>query len=460
MMRRLGQWLKQCRDYSVTPAQHYCASKSAVLHFNFKGFDVSNQEILKRQVALGVSGGIAAYKSIEVLRGLQRAGCDVRVAMTHHACEFIQPLTFRALSGAYVLVDDYAPDNPDPIAHITFSQTIDLFIIAPATANILAKMANGIADDFLTSTYLACNAPVLVAPAMNTTMWHHSATQRNIQNLKEAGVHVIEPDEGEMACGTIGPGRLSAPERIVEEALRILHEETKKDLPRGSNKARDLNEERILITTGATREAIDPVRFISNRSSGRMGFALAEAARRRGADVTVIAGATNVAPPADVAVIEVTSTEEMLAAVRERIGGATTFIAAAAVADYRAKNPVDSKIKKSKDKMVLELEPTPDILGDVSLSRTQDQLIIGFAAETNDLLKNAREKLTRKNLDMIVANDVSRNDSGFDSENNAVTILVRDNETPIEIPLTSKLDVANRILDEAIKLRKSLARRA
>jgi len=292
-------------------------------------------------------------------------------------------------------------------------------------------------------------------------MWHHPATQRNIQNLRDAGVHVIEPDEGEMACGTIGPGRLSAPERIVEEALKILHEDTKKDLSRGSNEARDLNEERILITTGATREAIDPVRFISNRSSGRMGFALAEAARRRGAEVTVIAGATNVPPPADVAVIEVTSTEEMLAAVRERIGGATTFIAAAAVADYRARNPADSKIKKSKDKMVLELERTPDILGDVSLSRMPDQLIIGFAAETNDLLTNAREKLTRKSLDMIVANDVSRNDSGFDSENNAVTILVRDNETPIEIPLTSKLGVANRILDEAIKLRrKSLANRA
>jgi phosphopantothenoylcysteine decarboxylase/phosphopantothenate--cysteine ligase len=429
--------------------------------FQFQGFDVSNQEILKKQVALGVSGGIAAYKSIEVLRGLQRAGCDVRVAMTRHACEFIQPLTFRALSGSYVLVDDYAPDNPDPIAHITFSQTIDLFIIAPATANILAKMANGIADDFLTSTYLACNAPVLVAPAMNTTMWHHPATQRNIHKLKEAGVHVIEPDEGEMACGTIGPGRLSAPERIVEEALKLLREDTKKNIPRGSEEARDLKEERILITTGATREAIDPVRFISNRSSGRMGFALAEAARRRGADVTVIAGATNIAPPADVAVIEVTSTEEMLAAVRERIGDATTFIAAAAVADYRAKNPADSKIKKSEEKMVLELERTPDILGEVSLSRTDGQLIIGFAAETNDLLNNAREKLTRKSLDMIVANDVSRNDSGFDSENNAVTILLRDNGTPIEISLTSKFDVANRILDEALKLRlKSLAKKA
>lgn len=426
---------------------------------------MSNQEILKKQVALGVSGGIAAYKSIEVLRGLQRAGCDVRVAMTRHACEFIQPLTFRALSGTYVLVDDYAPDNPDPIAHITFSQTINLFIIAPATANVLAKMANGIADDFLTSTYLACTAPVVVAPAMNTAMWHHPATQRNVQRLKAAGVHIIEPDEGEMACGTIGPGRLSAPERIVEKALEILlanstrsHSQVESSR---STETEDLSAERILITAGATREPIDPVRFISNRSSGRMGFALAEAAKRRGANVTVIAGATNVARPADVSVIEVTSTEEMLAAVREKIIDATTFIAAAAVADYRAKEPADSKIKKSKNELTLKLERTPDILGEVSRSRRQDQLVIGFAAETNDLLTNAREKLTRKGLHMIVANDVSRNDSGFDSENNAVTILVCDNETPIEIPLASKFDIANRILDEAIKLRrKSLAKRA
>lgn len=426
---------------------------------------MSNQEILKKQVALGVSGGIAAYKSIEVLRGLQRAGCDVRVAMTRHACEFIQPLTFRALSGSYVLVDDYAADNPDPIAHITFSQTIDLFIIAPATGNILAKMANGIADDFLTSTYLACTAPVLVAPAMNTAMWHHPATQRNVQRLKEAGVHIIEPDEGEMACGTIGPGRLSAPERIVELALKILYEDSTENSSNGesvqSDETGDLSAERILITAGATREAIDPVRFISNRSSGRMGFALADAAKRRGANVTVIAGTTNVAPPAGVAVIEVTSTEEMLAAVREKVGDATTFIAAAAVADYRAKNPANSKIKKSEDEIVLELERTPDILGEVTRSRAQDQLVIGFAAETNDLLANAREKLIRKRLDMIVANDVSRNDSGFDSENNAVTILVWGNATPIEIPLASKFEIANRILDEAIKLRrKSMAKQA
>lgn len=412
------------------------------------------------QVALGVSGGIAAYKSIEVLRGLQRAGCEVRVAMTRHACEFIRPLTFRALSGTYVLVDDYSPDNPDPIAHITFSQTVSLFVIAPATANLLAKMANGIADDFLTSTYLACTAPVVVAPAMNTTMWHHPATQRNVNKLKEAGVHIIEPDEGEMACGTIGPGRLSTPEKIVEFALGILKKNSSaigSSLPGPA----DLRDEVILITAGATREDIDPVRFISNRSSGRMGFALAEAAKRRGAKVQVVAGTISVPPPSDVEVIEATSAEEMLAAVRKHIKDATAFIAAAAVADYRPKQPANSKIKKSDAEIVLELERTPDILAEVARAKSAGQLIIGFAAETNDLLRNAREKLKQKNLDIIVANDVSRTDAGFDSENNEVRILIRDNETPIEIPLASKLDIADRILDEVIKLRrKSLAQPA
>ncbi len=416
------------------------------------------------QVALGVSGGIAAYKSIEVLRGLQRAGCEVRVAMTRHACEFIQPLTFRALSGAYVLVDDYSPDNPDPIAHITFSQTISLFVIAPATANLLAKMANGIADDFLTSTYLACTAPVVVAPAMNTTMWHHPATQRNVNKLRDAGVHIIEPDEGEMACGTIGPGRLSTPEKIVEIALDILKRAspaTTSHLSDQEKGADDLRNEVILITTGATREPIDPVRFISNRSSGRMGFALAEAAKRRGARVRVVAGTIGIQPPSDIEVIEANSAEEMLAAVREHIAGATTFIAAAAVADYRAKQPANSKIKKSSPEMVLELERTPDILAEVARAKSAGQLLIGFAAETNDLLRNARAKLKQKNLDMIVANDVSRTDVGFDSEDNEVKILIRDKETPIEIPLASKLTVADRILDEVIRLRrKSLAKPA
>ena len=244
----------------------------------------SGLEFAGRRVALGVSGGIAAYKAVEVLRGLQRAGCTVRVGMTRRACEFVTPLTFRALSGAHVVVDDYAPDNPDPIAHITFSQTVELFLVAPATANIIAKFAAGVADDFLTSTYLASNAPVLVAPAMNTTMLKHPATQRNLARLRADGVRVVEPDAGEMACGTIGPGRLSDPQLIVAAALEVLRERDRRDS--------DLAGERVLITTGATVEEIDPVRFISNRSSGRMGFALAEAARARGADVTVVAGST------------------------------------------------------------------------------------------------------------------------------------------------------------------------
>src|SRR5437588_4369917 len=225
-----------------------------------------NVDVSKRRVAIGVTGGIAAYKAIEVLRGLQRAGCDVRVAMTRHACEFIQPLTFRALSGSYVIVDDYAPHNPDPIAHITFSQTIDLFVIAPATANTLGKLANGVADYFLTSTYLACTSPVLVAPAMNTTMWQHPATRRNLEKLRSDGVHIIEPDAGEMACGTIGPGRLSEPDRIVARALEILatiQSRAAADSPSSITLQNDLQDERVLITAGATREPIDPVRFIS-----------------------------------------------------------------------------------------------------------------------------------------------------------------------------------------------------
>lgn len=412
----------------------------------------------KPRVAIGVSGGIAAYKAIEVLRGLQRAGCEVRVAMTRHACEFIQPLTFRALSGSYVVVDDYAPDNPDPIAHITFSQTIDLLIVAPATANILAKFANGIADDFVSSTYLACTAPVLLAPAMNTVMWDHPATRRNLEKLRAAGVRIIEPDDGEMACGTIGPGRLSHPETIVAAALEILSQQAgaKKASP-VSNRDRsgDLSAERILITAGATREPIDPVRFISNRSSGRMGFALAAAARGRGAQVTVVAGITSVAPPAGVRVVSVSSAEEMHRAVAAEAGQATLFLGAAAVSDYRAKETAGHKIKKSAAEIELKLERTADVLAEVAESREPGQIIVGFAAETSDLLKNAREKLTAKGLDAIVANDVSRPDAGFDSDNNAVTILIRDQPSPIELPLMTKLEVAHRILDEVAKLRQS-----
>ena len=406
-----------------------------------------------KRIALGITGGIAAYKSIEVLRGFQRAGCEVRVAMTRHACEFVQPLTFRALSGSYVLVDDYAPDNPDPIAHITFSQTIDLFVIAPATANTLAKLANGVADDFISSTYLACTAPVLVAPAMNTVMWEHPATQRNVQKLREHGVFIIAPDEGEMACGTIGPGRLSEPEKIVTRALEILASQGSAPRVPAALES-DLADETILITAGATREPIDPVRFISNRSSGRMGYAVAEAARIRGARVHLIAGATTVTPPVGVSLTRVTTAEEMHSTVTAAMADATIFIGAAAVSDYRVRDISESKIKKTAAELELKLERTPDILAEVARTRSNRQLIIGFAAETNDVIANAREKLTAKNLDMIVANDVSRSDAGFDSEANAVTILLNGQSVPIELPLMSKMEVANRILDEIVKLRR------
>lgn len=416
------------------------------------------------RVALGVTGGIAAYKAIEVLRGLQRAGCDVRVCMTRHACEFIQPLTFRSLSGSYVIVDDYAPDNPDPIAHITFSQTIDLFIIAPATANTLAKLANGVADDFLSSTYLACTAPVLIAPAMNTTMWHHPATQRNLKKLRSDGVQIVEPDEGEMACGTIGPGRLSEPERIVAAALDVLRD--RKTGRPGSNTSadetgrRDLVGEHILITTGATREPLDPVRFISNRSSGRMGYALAQAARDRGAEVTIIAGATSVPPPPETRVISAITAAEMHAAVMKEALTATVFIAAAAVSDYRPTQMSQIKIKKSSPAIQVTLERTPDILADVAGSRLEGQIVVGFAAETNDVLISARQKLEDKQLDMIVANDVSRAGSGFDSEDNTVSIILRGTQEALELPTMTKLETAHRVLDEVARLRRQPSSRS
>ena len=392
-----------------------------------------------RNVALGVCGGIAAYKAIEVLRGLQKAGCNVHVAMTKRACEFVTPLTFRALSGHHVVVDDYAPDNPDPIAHITFSQTVDLFIVAPATANTIAKLANGIADDFLSSTYLACTAPVLIAPAMNTTMLEHPATQRNLERLRADGVHFVEPDAGEMACGTIGPGRLSEPDRIVAAALDIL------------NVAKDLSGERLLITVGATREEIDPVRFISNRSSGKMGFALAEAALKRGADVTVVAGVTTAATPRGVRIIKALSAEEMSQAVARESAGASVFIGAAAIVDYRPAQRAEQKIKKSNDSITLTLERTPDVLSQVAASRSNGMLVIGFAAETENVVKNAKEKLLTKKLDAIIANDVTRQDSGFDSATNAITIITKDRNDAL--PLLSKREAADRILDVIVQLK-------
>src|SRR5256714_1805791 len=406
----------------------------------------SRPESAGKRVALGVSGGIAAYKAVEVLRGLQRAGCTVRVGMTKRACEFVTPLTFRALSGAHVVVDDYASDNPDPIAHITFSQTVELFVVAPATANIIAKFANGIADDFLTSTYLASNAPVLVAPAMNTTMLNHPATQRNLARLRADGVRIVEPDAGEMACGTIGPGRLSDPQLIVAAALEILSE--------GGRRASDLKGERVLITTGATVEEIDPVRFITNRSSGRMGFALAEAARVRVADVTVVAGSTTATAPAGVRVLRARSAEEMRVAVLREIERASVFVAAAAVADYRPAARAEGKIKKSAAALTLTLEPTPDILAEVARARRDGLLVVGFAAETDNVVENARDKLLRKNLDAVVANDLMQDGAGFDAETNIITLLARDRERPAALPLMSKLDAAHRVLDEVVRLRR------
>jgi len=403
----------------------------------------SQAQSAKPKVALGVSGGIAAYKAVEILRGLQRAGCDVRVAMTKRACEFVQPLTFRAISGSHVIVDDYAPDNPDPIAHITFSQTIGLLVVAPATANIIAKFANGVADDFLTSTYLACTAPILVAPAMNTTMWQHPATQRNLEQLRADGIHLLEPDAGEMACGTIGPGRLSEPERIVAAALEILK----------SKQKRDLVGERFLITVGATREEIDPVRFISNRSSGRMGFALAEAARKRGGDVTVVAGITTVDPPAGIKVVRALSAAEMDQVVARESQNASVFIGAAAIADYRPSQRAEQKMKKTEDSLTLTLERTPDVLSNVAASRRNGLLVIGFAAETENMIDNARAKLRNKKLDAIVANDVARDDSGFDSRTNAITIITAQNNDPVELPTLSKSEAADRILDVIVSLR-------
>jgi phosphopantothenoylcysteine decarboxylase/phosphopantothenate--cysteine ligase len=401
----------------------------------------------KFRVGLGVCGGIAAYKAIEVLRLLQKSGCDVRVAMTKHATEFIQPLTFRALTEKYVLVDDYAPENPDPIAHINFSQTIDLLLIVPATANAIAKFANGIADDFLSSTYLASQAPVLIAPAMNTTMWEHSATQRNIERLKSAGVHFVEPIAGELACKTVGTGKLEDVENIVAQALRLLNSQFTIH-----NSQLDLFDENILITVGGTREAIDPVRFISNHSSGKMGFALAAAAQKRGAKVTIVCGVTSAEPPENVKIIRAISAEEMFQAVLKELPNTTIFVGAAAVADYRPAQPTATKIKKSEDVLTLELTKTRDILATVSANRQNDLLVVGFAAETENVTDYARSKMEKKNLDLVVANDITKDGAGFNTDTNIATILTRDGRQ-IEIPLMSKREMADEILNEVVKLR-------
>ena len=414
----------------------------------------------KHRIGLGVCGGIAAYKAIEVLRLLQKSGCEVRVAMTKHATEFIQPLTFRALTDNYVLVDDYAPENPDPIAHINFSQTIDLLLIVPATANTIAKFANGIADDFLSSTYLASQAPVLIAPAMNSTMWEHPATQRSVERLKSDGVFFVKPIAGELACKTVGTGKLEDVENIVKQVLNFLVQSPKTKVQslseptqHSETRTQDLKNESFLITVGGTREAIDPVRFISNHSSGKMGFAVAEAAQKRGAKVTIVCGVTSVEPLENVKTILGISADEMFQAVMKELPNATIFVGAAAVADYRPASRAAAKIKKSEDVLTLELTKTPDILANVSANRHDGLLVVGFAAETENVIEYARSKMERKNLDLVVANDITKDGAGFNHDTNAATILKRGGNEKIEIPLMAKREMADRILDEVVKLR-------
>jgi phosphopantothenoylcysteine decarboxylase / phosphopantothenate---cysteine ligase len=397
------------------------------------------------KVALGVTGGIAAYKAAEVLRLLQDRGIRVRVIMTRAAQEFVRPLTFAALSGEKVITDMFAsgeerPPNIDSaVEHIAVAQSIDALVVVPATADILAHFAQGIASDFLTTLYLATTAPVVVAPAMNVNMWNHPATQANLEILRKRGVKIVEPDSGYLACGMVGQGRLAENETIVAAVLESL------------GASRDLSGETVLITAGPTREKIDPVRYLTNRSSGRMGYALAEAALRRGARVLLVTGPTALTPPGAAEVTGVESTEEMRDAVLKLLPQASIVIKTAAVADYRPKNTAGQKIKR-KGPLTLELEATPDILKELS-SKKGSQIVVGFAAETENVLENARQKLVSKNLDAIVVNDVSREGVGFDSDRNAVTIITRDHV--VEVPETTKREVAQRVLDQVVKLLKN-----
>lgn len=394
------------------------------------------------KIALGVSGGIAAYKAAELVRLLQDRGLRVQVIMTRAAQEFVRPLTFAALSGEKVITDLFGAGASEPnidsaVEHIAVAQAIDALVVAPATADILAKFAQGIADDFLTTLFLATTAPVIVAPAMNVNMWENAATQNNVATLKARGVRVVEPDAGYLACGMTGPGRLAANETIVAAVLEALGAQ------------QDLAAETVLITVGPTREAIDPVRFIGNRSSGRMGYALAEAALRRGARVILVTGPTALKPPAAAEVVPVETAAEMREAVLARLPQSSIVIKAAAVADYRPKQTSAQKIKR-RGALSLELEPTPDILAEVVARRTR-QVVVGFAAETENVLENARRKLAAKAVDAIVLNDVSQKGIGMDSERNAVTILTHTEQ--IDVPETTKWEVAHRVLDTIVRLK-------
>jgi phosphopantothenoylcysteine decarboxylase / phosphopantothenate---cysteine ligase len=395
------------------------------------------------RVTVGVSGGIAAYKAAELVRALQRQAIDVHVVMTAAACRFIQPLTFAALTGHKVITslwDDADLNSESSIEHIGEAQWTDALVVAPATADILAKFAHGLADDFLTTMYLATTAPVLVAPAMNVNMWNHAATRANLDVLRQRGVRIIDPGTGDLACGMVGAGRMAEPDKIADAVMNAL------------GRRHDLAGEIALITAGGTREALDPVRYLGNRSSGKMGYALAEAAISRGARVILVTAPSSLRPPAHAEVVKVTSAEEMRQAVLARMEESTLVIKAAAVADYRPAKISDQKLKRT-GPMTLELHPTEDILAEVVRQRRPGQLIVGFAAETENRMENGRAKLSRKGADAIIVNDVSHQHAGIDADLNAATFLTA--TTAIEMPEMPKRNLADRILDEIVALRRA-----
>lgn len=393
------------------------------------------------KVALAVTGCIGAYKAAEILRELQKQGVDVVVVMTKHAQEFIAPLTFEALSGHRVITDMFTPGTNIEIEHIAVAQSIDLLLVAPATANVIGKFCYGIADDFLSTLYLATKAPCLIAPAMNVEMWRHPCVVENVQTLRRRGVFFVEPEEGYLACRMEGPGRLAAIETIVREALGLLR------------RNRSLSNERILVTAGPTCEDIDPVRFVTNRSTGKMGYAVAEEALRRGATVTLISGPTHLEPPAGVRKIDVRTADQMLQATIDHVNDATIVIKAAAVSDFKPLLVSSTKIKKTGPISEIQLAKTKDILSEIKKVKG-DRLVVGFAAETENVIENAKKKLVEKGLDLIVANDVSGSDSGFAVDTNVVTLIDRfGNEE--SLPKMSKKDVAARVLDRVEKIRKA-----
>jgi len=401
------------------------------------------------RITLGVTGGVAAYKAAELVRLLQQDGFSVQVVMTRGAREFLTPLTFAALSGQKVITDLFGDSSSggeanleSAIEHIAVAQRTDLLLVAPATADILAKFARGIADDFLTTLYLASTAPVVMDPAMNVNMWNHAVTQENVAILRARGVRIVDPAEGYLACGMTGAGRLAGQADIVAAVREVLKAE------------RDLTGETILVTAGPTCEDLDPVRYLTNRSSGKMGYAVAEAAAIRGAKVILVSGPVNLETPAGVERIDVRTAKEMYFAVLDRVESASIAILAAAVADYRPVEQHAEKIKKGDASLTISLEATTDILADVAKNKGQ-KIVVGFAAETDHVAENARKKLSTKNADLIVANDVTAEGAGFDHDTNIVTLFSRDGRD-LALPKLSKSEVAQRILDEVLRLRSVL----